>query len=55
VALERASWPSTLASSDPGEVIVYQETILDQQAHRKVPRDSYYRRFDSVRTGRVVR
>ena len=50
-----SDWPSTIAYSDPGEEIAYQETIMDWQGGFAGNRDRYYRRFDSTRGGRARR
>ena len=49
--LGRADWPSTTAFEDWSEGIVYQESVRDILTPYGFDRDSYYRRFDSWRTG----
>ena len=51
----RTDWPSTVAFSRPDETIVYEERIIDSQGASENDRDRHYRRFDSIRTGRVHR
>lgn len=51
----RAEWPSTIAFSHIGEDVEYRETIIDRQGWYRNGRDHLYRRFDSVRTGRIRR
>ncbi len=55
-SVPRTDWPSTIAYSDFGEEITYRETIIDWQGRFGGTRDQlYYRRFDSIRTGRARR
>lgn len=52
----RSSWPSTASHLSAGEVVDYQETILDFHGRSRLGRnDDYYRRFQSVRVGRLYR
>ena len=51
----REPWPSTLASQATGEIVDYQETIIDRQGRVEMQHDFYYRRFDAIRTGRSYR
>lgn len=54
--VSRSSWPATAAHLSVGEIIDYQETILDSQGRSRFGRDNdYYRRFRSVRVGRSYR
>ena len=56
VSVPRADWPVTTAFSKLGESIEYRETIIDWQGRFAGARDQrYYRRFESVRTGRARR
>ncbi len=55
-AIARSDWPSTDAFSAHGEEVEYRETIIDWQGRFGRSQDQvYYRRFDSVRTGRARR
>lgn len=55
-AILRPSWPSTYASTDPGEAIRYRETIIDYQGWFGTDRDDrHYRRFQSTRWGTLRR
>jgi len=49
------NWPATIDAYQPFEVVDYRETISDRQDRWGNLEDQYYRRFDSVRTGRLVR
>lgn len=52
----RSSWPTTTSHLSVGEVVDYQETILDLHGRSRLGRrDDYYRRFQSVRVGRLYR
>ena len=51
----RSAWPSTLAAQTAGELIDYQETIIDRQGWNHLQQDFYYRRFDAIRSGRSYR
>ena len=55
VNVARSAWPSTVASQPIGEIVDYQETIIDRQGWIVVQQDFYYRRFDAIRTGRSYR
>ena len=55
VNVARSAWPSTVASQPIGEIVDYQETIIDRQGWIGVQQDFYYRRFDAIRTGRSYR
>lgn len=48
-------WPSAIEAYQPLETIDYKETISDRQDRRGGFEDQHFRRFDSVRTGRLVR
>lgn len=50
-----SNWPSGVAGSPSGEFIAYREIVLDRQDRRGSREDQYYRRFESIRTGRLVR
>ncbi|MBI4717890.1 MAG: hypothetical protein HY763_08820 [Planctomycetes bacterium] len=51
----RSDWPATSSFNELGEVVEYQETIIDRQGRFGIDQDLHYRRFDSVRTGRAYR
>ena len=51
----RTEWPATIAFSHLGEDVEYRETIVDRQGWYRNGRDHLYRRFDSVRIGRIHR
>ena len=51
----RSAWPSTLAAQTAGEIVDYQETIIDRQGWNHLQQDFYYRRFDAIRSGRSYR
>ena len=51
----RAQWPSSVGHESLGEVVDYRETIIDRHGLAGLQRDFYYRRFESVRTGRSYR
>ena len=52
---DRADWPGTVAYDHPFEDIAYREVIMDQQGRFGFEDDRPYRRFESVRQGRVRR
>ena len=54
-AIPRSDWPSTVAYSHARETIEYRATISDLQGLSQGGRDTMFRRFHSVRTGRVRR
>jgi len=47
----RSDWPATVASELPVEVVGYQETIYDYQGRGFGEGNSYYRNFNSFRSG----
>ena len=51
----RSAWPSTRAYDSDEETVSFRETIIDRQGRFLFGRDDYYRRFDSVREGRIRR
>ena len=51
----RADWPVVLSGQPDGEEVEYRETIIDHQGRFGRNSDYHFRRFDSVRTGRVRR
>jgi len=51
----REPWPVAISGDQPGELIEYQETIYDIQGRPGRESNSYYRRFDAVRSGRAWR
>ena len=53
--IARTAWPTTIGRWDTGEMIEYQETIVDRQGRFINQPDFHYRRFDSVRSGRLHR
>jgi hypothetical protein len=55
VNVARSAWPSTVASQAIGEIVDYQETIIDRQGWTDSQQDFYYRRFDAIRSGRSHR
>ena len=55
VNVARSVWPSTVASQAIGEIVDYQETIIDRQGWIDLQQDFYYRRFDATRSGRSYR
>jgi len=48
-------WPAAVDSLQPVEIIDYREIVSDRQDRWGSFEDQHYRRFDSVRTGRLVR
>ncbi len=53
--IPRSDWPATTAYGGYTEYVDYRETIIDRQGATGAAQDYLYRRFDSVRTGRVRR
>ncbi len=53
--VRRSEWPAVVAFGPAAEQIEYRETIIDVQGRFGADRDFLYRRFDSVRTGRLQR
>ena len=52
----REDWPFTSSVWHNGETTEYRETIIDRQGRFLYhPECHYYRRFDSIRTGRLHR
>ncbi len=51
----RGQWPATAAYQSNQESVTFRETIIDRQGRHFSERDDYYRRFDSVREGRIRR
>jgi len=51
----RSSWPSTEGFGPGHEVVSFRETIHDRQGRNGRSEDYLYRRFDSVRIGRIRR
>lgn len=55
VVNERADWPGTVAYDHPFEDITYREVVMNHQGRSGSDDDRPYRRFESVRQGRVRR
>lgn len=54
-SLYRSDWPSTAGYNPTRDVVRFRETIIDRQGQNHYSDDYLYRRFESVRTGRVRR
>lgn len=52
---DRGDWPGTVAYSHPFEDITYREVIMNHQGRFGSEDDRPYRRFESIRQGRVRR
>ena len=51
----RSDWPQTVANDHPFEDIRYREVLINQQGRFGTEEDRPYRRFESVREGRIHR
>lgn len=52
---DRAPWPETFVNDHPFEDITYREVIMNYQGRFGFDDDRPYRRFESIREGRIRR